>query len=79
MAQTIEKALVSTTRESANGPMVGIVDGAVVALHIGHQVVVQVEAEHVTPETRTRCSEHTRWLCGQELIGIAVRQHDNHQ
>ena len=58
--------------------MVGIVDGTVVTLDIGHQVVVQVLAEHVAAEARSRCSEHTRLGCGQQFIRIAVGQHHDH-
>ena len=55
--------------------MVGIVDGTVVALHIGHQVFVQVEAEHVTEHA----THTTRAGLGrQQFGGIAIRQHHDH-
>ena len=58
--------------------MVGIVDGAVVTLNIGHQVVVEVEAEHISSELRARCAEHAFRRCGQQFIGVAVGQHHDH-
>ena len=79
MAQTVEECLVATTRETADGTVVRIVDGTVVALHIGHQVVVQVETEHVATKT---CLWHTTqthgWLCRKEFIGVAIGQYHNH-
>ena len=78
MTQTIEKRLITTTRETADGTMVGIVDGAVMTLNIRHQVIVQIQTEHVAPEARSRCSEHARLRGGQQLVGVTVRQHHDH-
>ena len=78
MAQAVEERLVATSRETANGAVVSIVDGTVVALYVGHQIVVEVEAEHIAPESRSRCSEHARRWCGQKLIRVAVWQHNDH-
>ena len=56
MRQSIGECLVTTTRETADGTMVGIVDGAVVTFDIRHQVVVEVEAEHIPAEHGLRCT-----------------------
>ena len=79
IVQTVGQSLVATTGESADSAMVSIVDGAVMLFHVWHQVVSQVEAEHVLPEHRLRHASQaeTGWG-GQQLIGITVRQYHNH-
>ena len=56
ITQSIEQCLVTTARETSDGTMVGIVDGAVVFLDIRHQVVDEVPAEHIT--TITHLTSH---------------------
>ena len=79
IVQAVGQSLVATTGETADSTMVSIVDGAVMLFHVWHQVVSQVEAEHVFSEHRLRHASQaeTGW-CGQQLIGIAIRQYHNH-
>ena len=77
VAQPVHQPLVAAAREAADGAVVAVVDGAVVLLNVGHKVVVEVLAEHVAAETRLRHAGRSRHR-GQQLVGVAVRQHDNH-
>ena len=57
--------------------MVAVVHRAIVLLHVWHQVVHQVQTEHIAAEVRCRNLRsigHRR----QQLVRIAVRQYDNH-
>ena len=77
MTQSIMQSLVAAARETADGTMVGIVDGAVVMLDIRHQVIVQIQTEDILAKHglgHTGDVGH-RW---QQLVGIAVGQHHNH-
>ena len=49
--QSVGKCLIAATGETADGTVIGIVDGAVVLLYIGHQVGGEVETEHVLAKT----------------------------
>ena len=77
MTQSIMQSLVAAARETADGTMVGIVDGAVVMLDIRHEVIVQIQTEDILAKHglgHTGDVGH-RW---QQLVGIAVGQHHNH-
>ena len=78
MTQTIEESLVTTTRETTDGTMIGIVDGTVVLLYVGHQVIVQIVAEHILSKSCLRGARSHNGRCGQQLVGITVRQYHNH-
>ena len=78
MTQTVEESLITTTRETTDGTMIGIVDGTVVLLYVGHQVIVQIVAEHILPKSCLRgARSHSGW-CDQQFVGITVWQYHNH-
>ena len=75
--QTIGESLITTTRETTNSTMVGIVDGTIVALHVWHQIIDQVHTEHIL-------TKHCLWhaailrLGRQQFVGITIGHNDNH-
>ena len=57
--------------------MVTIVDGAVVLLHIRHQVVDDILGEHITAKTHLGNTSLSRY-CAQQLRRVAIGKHNNH-
>ena len=78
MTQTIEESLVTTTRETTDGTMIGIVDSAVVLLYVRHQVIVQIVAEYVLSKSCLRSARSHGGWCGQQLVGITIGQYHDH-
>ena len=58
--------------------MVGIIHRAVVLFDIRHEVVDEVLAEHVTAKACLGLTACGLRFSGQQLRGVAIRQHDNH-
>ena len=75
--ESVRQRLVTAPGETADGTMGSIVDGAVVAFHIRHQIVDEIETEHIAAEIRHGNRSGIGRL-GQQFIGIAIGQHHYH-
>ena len=76
VGQTVEQCLVAATRETADGAVVAVVDGAIVRLNVRHKVIDEILAEHIAAELHLGST-----LCGslgEQLGGVAIGQHNNH-
>ena len=75
IGQAAGETLIATTGETTDGAMVAIVDGAIVTLHVWHEVFCEVVAKHIA---HTHAHHAALWRRWQELSGVAVGQHDDH-
>jgi len=76
MTQSVGQSLVAPSGESSDGSVVTVVDGAIVALDVRHQVIDEVVAEHIVAEAHLgHLSVFRRW---EQLIWISVWQDDDH-